>query len=215
MYKFILINMNVIVNEVELKKAAREKEKIDALKKEGKKDEEIKKLLPEQKPKKEVTLCKTLVDVQKRKLEKLMSDMTKEVYIPEPRKEWKPRDPAEFVRHVMGSSAGAGSGEFHVYRGIRKRENKRTEYMEKKAIKDDLDESFQNKIEQNKSKLEQSTSKKREKRQRKKQMKLQAKKLKETEESKDGDKNIPKEESSEEEEEEVAEEEQHFVIGGK
>jgi len=177
-YKFILINMNVIVNEVELKKAAREKEKIDALKKEGKKDEEIKKLLPEQKPKKEVTLCKTLVDVQKRKLEKLMSDMTKEVYIPEPRKEWKPRDPAEFVRHVMGSSAGAGSGEFHVYRGIRKRENKRTEYMEKKAIKDDLDESFQNKIEQNKSKLEQSTSKKREKRQRKKQMKLQAKKIK-------------------------------------
>jgi hypothetical protein len=35
----------------------------------------------------------------------------------------------------MGSSAGAGSGEFHIYRGIRRREQNRVNWIETQAKK--------------------------------------------------------------------------------
>jgi hypothetical protein len=43
------------------------------------------------------------------------------------KKEVKP--PVEFVRNVQGSSAGAGSGEFHVYRAGRRKELERQKDM--------------------------------------------------------------------------------------
>ena len=49
--------------------------------------------------------------------------------IPERPKEKKGLYVPDFVRNVMGSSAGAGSGEFHVYRHLR-----RKEYARQKAI---------------------------------------------------------------------------------
>lgn len=57
----------------------------------------------------------------------------KPVIIPErPKERGAPHVP-DFVRNVMGSSAGAGSGEFHVYRHLRRKEYARQKYMEEKA----------------------------------------------------------------------------------
>lgn len=40
-----------------------------------------------------------------------------------------------FVRNVMGSSAGAGSGEFHVYRHLRRKEYARQKAMQQQGMK--------------------------------------------------------------------------------
>lgn len=59
----------------------------------------------------------------------------KPVLIPErPKERGSPHVP-DFVRNVMGSSAGAGSGEFHVYRHLRRKEYARQKYMQEKAKK--------------------------------------------------------------------------------
>lgn len=41
----------------------------------------------------------------------------------------------DFVRNVMGSSAGAGSGEFHVYRHLRRKEYARQKFIQEKSEK--------------------------------------------------------------------------------
>jgi hypothetical protein len=60
----------------------------------------------------------TALDVHRQQLAKLITDgeKGKEVFIPAPPKEKRLRDPREMMRNVQGSSAGAGSGEFHVSR---------------------------------------------------------------------------------------------------
>lgn len=44
-------------------------------------------------------------------------------------------DTPSFVRNVMGSSAGAGSGEFHVYRHLRRKEYARQKQLQQQSVK--------------------------------------------------------------------------------
>ncbi|XP_064096694.1 PRKR-interacting protein 1 homolog [Macrobrachium nipponense] len=153
---------------------------------------------------KEVTVVKNATDLQRLKLQKLMKNPEKLAFIPDKPKEKKFSDPAEFVRNVMGSSAGAGSGEFHVYRHIRRREYARQEFLQELKEKDELDRVYHEKIKQNKLEMEQKAAKKRNKRQRQKE-KQKAKRQKLKAMKKNGipvEKSSSSSESSEDEEKE-------------
>ncbi|XP_054707775.1 PRKR-interacting protein 1 homolog [Uloborus diversus] len=112
---------------------------------------------------------KTAMDFQKIKLERLMANPTKPIVIPEMSKEKKGLSVPEFVRNVMGSSAGAGSGEFHVYRHLRRKEYTRQKVIDEKAKKEKLDEEYRQRLEENKRKIDEKTAKRRAKRLKKKQ----------------------------------------------
>jgi len=74
-----------------------------------------------------------------------------------------------FVRNVMGSSAGAGSGEFHVYRHLRRKEYARQKNIQNQSLREAADDAFQQKLDDNKRLAEERTAKKRAKRLKKKQ----------------------------------------------
>lgn len=114
----------------------------------------------------------------------------KPVPMPEQAKEWKPKDPADFVRFYMGmyqmkgatlrpgntpshseycssptgSSAGAGSEVYHVYRHLRRRETVRQQWIQEEAEKEEKERVFQEKLAANKAAAEERTAKKRAKR---------------------------------------------------
>ncbi|CAG8457067.1 16703_t:CDS:2 [Acaulospora morrowiae] len=75
------------------------------------------------------------VDIQRQQLERLLQRVEKPVNIPEITDKPKLKAPKDIVRNVQGSSAGAGSGEFHVYRAHRRREYTRLKIMEEEAKK--------------------------------------------------------------------------------
>lgn len=79
--------------------------------------------------------AQTAVDRQRAQLEKLLKDPAKPAYIPPPPKDKTIRAPREMMKNVQGSSAGAGSGEFHVYKASRRREYERLKLMEEESQK--------------------------------------------------------------------------------
>ncbi|XP_055328801.1 PRKR-interacting protein 1 homolog [Paramacrobiotus metropolitanus] len=114
-------------------------------------------------------------DLQRRRLERLMKNPEKEVHIAEPPKNKPPPAPPEYVRFYMGSSAGAGSGEFHIYRNLRRKEQNRMRYIDEQAKKDDLQKAFVERVSEQKRAADKKAEKKRAKRLKKKAKKANKK----------------------------------------
>lgn len=66
--------------------------------------------------------------------------------------------------HFIGSSAGAGSEVFHVYRHLRRYEMIRQQWISETAEKEDKDSEFQQRLAEKKAAMEEKTAKKRAKR---------------------------------------------------
>ncbi|KAG0345069.1 hypothetical protein BG004_003999 [Podila humilis] len=110
------------------------------------------------------------IELQKRQLDKLLEKIDKPVHIPERRTpKTSTREPKDYVKNVQGSSAGAGSGEFHVYRAGRRREYARLKNMdlESKAAREQRE--YEEKMAAKREADEEKTEKNRSKRQRRKQ----------------------------------------------
>lgn len=108
-------------------------------------------------------------DSQRRRIDKLMENPDRVIELPDTSMSSSKRyEPPDFVRNVMGSSAGAGSGEFHVYRHLRRKEMTRLKAMEESAMIDELDVQYKRNLELRKRKAEEFTLKKKMKRDKKK-----------------------------------------------
>ncbi|XP_006461131.1 hypothetical protein AGABI2DRAFT_192668 [Agaricus bisporus var. bisporus H97] len=111
----------------------------------------------------------TAVEKQRAQLDKLLKDPLKPAYVPPPSKEKTIRPAREMMKNVQGSSAGAGSGEFHVYKASRRREYERLKLMDEQMQKEALTSEFEQKRKQAEDVAEAKTTKNRAKRQKKKE----------------------------------------------
>jgi len=154
---------------------------------------------------KEVKKVLTYAEHQKIKLDRLF-DKCKDgraVFIPEMPSKIPERDVnqvRETQYNIMGSCAGAGSGEFHSFRKSRRREYARQSILKYRDIRDKKNLEWQEKVESQKEAEDAKTAKKRAKRLKEKQRKKQKKNAEKKKET-------SSEESSESEAEKETEEE--------
>ncbi|KAF9870166.1 duf1168 domain protein [Colletotrichum karsti] len=114
----------------------------------------------------------TPVSEHAKQLDALFSKPDQEIRIPPPPGAVAKRAvaaPPEIVTNVQGSSAGAGSGEFHVYKASRRREYDRLRAMDDEVKKEKDNEDFERQKAEREAKDEERTRKNREKREKKKQ----------------------------------------------
>eukprot|EP00038_Savillea_parva_P030613 m.78975 g.78975 ORF g.78975 m.78975 type:complete len:175 (+) comp9261_c0_seq1:103-627(+) len=121
---------------------------------------------PHQHKEKEAINFKTATEEQAWRLQKLMEMPEKPAVIPAPKQERGPRAPRDFNPNVMGSTAGAGSGEFHVYRHSRAKEYERLRHLDKIEEKTKAELEFEAMRRKRAAEDEAKTAKKREKRKR-------------------------------------------------
>lgn len=84
--------------------------------------------------------------------------------------------PPEIVTNVQGSSAGAGSGEFHVYKAARRREYERLRVMDEEVRKEEDQREFEEKRREKEEEDKRKTERNRAKREKMKARKDKAKK---------------------------------------
>ncbi|KAF9350975.1 hypothetical protein BGX34_000890 [Mortierella sp. NVP85] len=109
-------------------------------------------------------------ELQKKQLDKLLEKIDKPVHIPSrPSPKKSNKEPKDYVKNVQGSSAGAGSGEFHVYRAGRRREYARLRNMELESKEEREQREYEEKVQEKRAQDDEKTEKNRAKRQRRKQ----------------------------------------------
>lgn len=114
----------------------------------------------------------TPVSEHAKQLDALFSKPDQEIRVPTPPGAVPKRTvaaPPEIVTNVQGSSAGAGSGEFHVYKASRRREYDRLRAMDEEVKQEKDNEEFARKKAEREAKDEERTRRNREKREKKKQ----------------------------------------------
>ncbi|KAJ1965137.1 PRKR-interacting protein 1 [Dipsacomyces acuminosporus] len=112
-------------------------------------------------------LKRSAADDQRSHIENLMRNVDKAVELPASKKPML-KPPPDLVLNVRGSSAGAGSSDFHTYREIRRKENLRVKLMEEEAAEDKAKDEFGKEMESLKKKDEAKTAKNRAKRNKRK-----------------------------------------------
>ncbi|PKS10442.1 hypothetical protein jhhlp_002193 [Lomentospora prolificans] len=111
--------------------------------------------------------------VQAASLDALFAKPDQEIRTDRPQARAAPLPP-DIVTNVQGSSAGAGSGEFHVYKAARRREADRLRRMDEEARKEKEQEEFEREKRARESKDDEKTRKNREKREKMKARKAKA-----------------------------------------
>ncbi|PVU89049.1 hypothetical protein BB559_005258 [Furculomyces boomerangus] len=114
-------------------------------------------------------------EIQQRYIDKLMKNPEKEFKIPSFDDNFGLKPPPEFVKTFGGSSAGAGSGEFHVYRHLRRKEFARQSMLKREKEMDEKLEAFQKRKEMAELIEKEKTEKRRQKRAKRKRGKTQNK----------------------------------------
>ncbi|KAF2095439.1 DUF1168-domain-containing protein, partial [Rhizodiscina lignyota] len=80
-----------------------------------------------------------VITQQSAQIATLMKHPEREVELPHAKRSRGLAPPPEIVANVQGSSAGAGSGEFHVYKASRRRETERLRMMDEQVEKEKRD----------------------------------------------------------------------------